>query len=205
MQQKKYPTPAELQNDIEAFKETDQLNYLLSQPFPSHWEKKHPIITIKGKDGKMVPAKYAPIDKIMYLLRKVFGKYRIEILAEGQLFNACYVRARVHYKDPVTGEWDFHDGEGAQSVQLNSGSAASALQEIKSDAVQKALPAAYSYAIKNACEKFGALFGEALNKDAVEFIPFSVTPHAPVATNQIATQETQTTNDNNLNFDPSNL
>jgi hypothetical protein len=55
-------------------------------------------------------------------------------------------------------------------VQTDAGKSAADLGAIKQDAVMKALPAAESYAIKDAAEKLGILFGKNLNrKDTIGF------------------------------------
>jgi len=80
------------------------------------------------------------------------------------MFNSVYVKVRLHYKRPTDGEWSFHDGLGAVGVQTDKGASASDLNAIKQDAIMKALPAAESYAIKDAAEKLGVLFGKDLNR-----------------------------------------
>jgi len=155
------PKIQDLHHDLaEAFK-TDQLNLLLNQQPKKEWVKEHPF-------AKNV--KYIPIDKVEFLLTKIFGEWRAEILAEGQMFNSVYVKVRLHYKNPIDGVWSFHDGLGAVGVQTDKGASASDLSAIKQDAIMKALPAAESYAIKDAAEKLGTLFGKDLNrKDTLGF------------------------------------
>lgn len=154
-EQRPLPKIQDLHNDLqEAFK-TDQLNLLLNQPPKKEWVKDHPF-------AKNV--KYLPIDKVEFMLTKIFGEWRVEILSEGQMFNSVYVKVRLHYKRPTDGEWSFHDGLGAVGVQTDKGASASDLNAIKQDAIMKALPAAESYAIKDAAEKLGVLFGKDLNR-----------------------------------------
>lgn len=155
------PKIADLHHDLtEAFK-TDQLNLLLNQPVPAKWVKEHPF-------AKNV--RYIPIDKIEFLLTKIFGEWRVEVMREGQMFNSVYVAVRLHYKNPLDGVWSFHDGLGSVGVQTDKGASASDLAAIKQDAIMKALPAAESYAIKDAAEKLGVLFGKDLNrKDTLGF------------------------------------
>ena len=154
-EQRQLPKIQDLHNDLqEAFK-TDQLNLLLNQPPKKEWVKDHPF-------AKNV--KYLPIDKVEFMLTKIFGEWRVEILSEGQMFNSVYVKVRLHYKRPTDGEWSFHDGLGAVGVQTDKGASASDLNAIKQDAIMKALPAAESYAVKDAAEKLGVLFGKDLNR-----------------------------------------
>lgn len=172
----KLPKIQDLHHDLqEAFK-TDQLNLLLNQPVPKSWVCKHPIATkeiiVDGQKRK-VPVEYIPIDKIEFMLTKIFGEWRCEVMREGQMFNSVYVAIRLHYKNPLDGVWSFHDGLGSVGVQTDKGESASNLAAIKQDAIMKALPAAKSYALKDAAENLGVLFGKDLNRK--DTLGFSVT------------------------------
>lgn len=160
-QKTQLPSLQELHLDAqEAFK-SDALNILLNQPVPDKWVKDHPMAT---------GVKYLPIDKVEFLLTRIFQQWRLEVVSYQQLFQSVSVHVRLHYKNPVTGEWLYQDGLGAVAIQTEKGASASDLSKIKSDAVMKALPAAESYALKDAAEKLGVLFGKNLNrKDAAIF------------------------------------
>ena len=136
----------------QAFKQ-DQLNVLLNHEPPREWVKAHPMFT-----GVL----YIPIDKVEFLLTRIFQEWRVEVIKYEQLFQSVSVHVRVHYKNPITGEWNFHDGLGAVAVQTEKGASAADLSKIKSDAVMKSLPAAKSFAIKDAAEHLGKLFWERL-------------------------------------------
>jgi len=71
---------------------------------------------------------------------------------------------RIHLKHPVTGEMFFIDGVGAAELQTKSGASAADLSAINKGAVMMALPMAKSYAIKDAAEHLGKLFGRDLNR-----------------------------------------
>lgn len=158
---KSLPKLEDLHYDIEKAFKNDGLNLLLNQPVPDKWVKDHPFA--KG-------VKYLPIEKVEFLLKRIFQEYRIEVIDYRQLFNAVSCHCRLHYKNPVSGEWSFHDGLGAVGIQTDAGKPASDLSAIKQDSVMKALPAALSYAVKDAAEKLGSLFGANLNrKDVAEF------------------------------------
>jgi len=162
------PTFAELSMSPEIAFKNDQFNALLNNDPPPSFIDEHPQL----RDGGGKPLRYMKIDKIEFLLTKIFQQHRIEILTEGALFNACYVRVRLHYLHPLTGEWMFHDGLGAVGMQTDAGAKASDMGAIKQDAVMKGLPAAESYAVKDAAQKLGRLFGKDLNrKDAIAFTP----------------------------------
>ena len=149
------PTLAELRdNELIAY-QNDALNAILNVETPKKWVKQHPF-------AKNV--KYLPIDKVEYLMTKIFQVWNPEVIEFKQLFNSVSVHVRVHYKDPLTGEMRFQDGVGAVGIQTDKGASASDMGSIKSDAVMKALPAAKSYAIKDACEHIGKIFGRDLNR-----------------------------------------
>jgi hypothetical protein len=162
----KLPTLAEIyeqSGNLPAAFAADQFNLITSQQPPATWVKEHPF-------AKNV--KYLPIEKVEYLLKKIFKRYRIEVVGYSQLFNSVSCHVRVHYINPTNGEWDYQDGVGAVGVQVDKGASAADLTAIKQDAVMKALPAAKSYAIKDACENLGAIFGANLNrKDVIEYTP----------------------------------
>lgn len=146
----------------EAFKH-EKLNLLLSQPPRKEWVKKHPFI-----DNHY----YLPIDKVEFMLRKIFQQSKIEITGQGTAFNAVWVTVRVHYLNPVTGEWCFHDGIGAAQLQTKKGTSATDMININNGAVSMAFPIAKTLAVKDACDHFGNLFGANLNrKDVVAFTP----------------------------------
>jgi hypothetical protein len=143
-------------------------------PNPKHI-KAHPFVKIDNPngDGTKIQLPYLPVDKVENLLTQFFQQWKIEVLAVAQLFNAVAVTVRLHVRNPITGEWMFHDGVGAVGVQTEKGAAASDLAAIRSDAVMKALPAAKSYALKDAAEHLGRVFGRDLTrKDTLSFTPY---------------------------------
>jgi len=158
------PTIAELFSDniVEAFK-NEQLNLLLNQEPRATWIKEHPYIS---------GHKYIPIDKIEFLLRKIFKRYRIEITGQGTSFNGVWVTCRVHYWNPVSNDFDFHDGIGAVQLQTKKGTSPADLANINQGAISMAFPIAKTVAIKDACDHFGKLFGSDLNRK--DTIPFQV-------------------------------
>ena len=140
---------------IEEIKDSARLKTILNNPVNTKWLKNHP--TAKN-------VKYLPIDKIEMLLDMIFQEWRIEILSISQLAQSVCATVRVHYKNPITGEWSFHDGVGASPLQTNAGKSAADLANIKNNAVQLAAPAAKSYAIKDAVEHLGKMFGRDINR-----------------------------------------
>lgn len=160
---KTLPTLADLNQDIEVAFKNDAFNTLLNQKPPQSWLKSHPYIN----GGKHV---YLPIERIELMLTQIFQQWSVRVNNYNQLFNAVAVHITLRVRNPLTGEWIEQDGLGAAPIQTDKGASASDMGAIKSDAVMKALPTAESYAIKDAAEKLGKLFGKDLNrKDELAF------------------------------------
>jgi hypothetical protein len=140
----------------------DEFLALVNLEPPASFVKDHPFTK---------NVKFMPIDKIELLLTKLFQEWRVEVLREGQLFNSVYVAVRLHYKHPFSG-WTWQDGYGAVPVKTKQGAAASDMGAILNDAIMTGLPAAESFAVKDAAEKIGKLFGKDLNRrDTLGFTP----------------------------------
>lgn len=147
---------------IDKIKEDKYLKVVNQQP-PEDFVKNHPLVS---------GVKYIPIDKVELLLTNVFQEWHVEILQVQQLLNSLAVTVRLHYTHPLTGEKLFQDGVGAVQIQVNKGENASNLAAIKPDAIMKGLPSAKSFAIKDAAEHIGILFGRDMNrKDTIAFEP----------------------------------
>lgn len=139
-------------------KKHEDLNIYLTQAPPEKWVK-----TNKFANN----SKYLPIDKVEWLLRKLFKMVSIEILNQGTAFNGVWVSVRVHYMHPVTNKMEFHDGIGACELQVKKDSSPADLANINKNALAMAFPIAKSYAIKDACHHFGDAFGANLNRQDV--------------------------------------
>lgn len=176
------PTLAELHHDVQQAFKNDQLNLLLNQPPHAGWLKKHP----------MTKGDYLPIDKVEWLLTRIFQEWRVEIRSITTIFQSVCVHIRLHLRNPLTGEWFYQDGAGAAPVQTDAGKSAADLAAIKNGAVQMAVPSAESYAIKDAAEKLGTLFGKDLNRrDTVMFAGAFTEQAAQQAYQQPAYQQPQ--------------
>jgi hypothetical protein len=44
------------------------------------------------------------------------------------MFNSVYVAIRLHYLNPVSGEWSYHDGVGSAQIQTKAGASAADLE-----------------------------------------------------------------------------
>lgn len=148
------PTIEDLSQDTELAFKNDQLNLLLNQEPPTSWVKEHPI----------TKTKYIPIEKIEFLLTKIFGRFEVVVVEYKQLFQSVSVQVRLRVTNPIDGTFISNDGLGAAPIQTDAGASAADLSKIKSAAVMMALPAAESYAVKDAAEKLGKIFGKDLNR-----------------------------------------
>ena len=157
----KLPAIKDLYSNREIALKNDEFTVLMNQDPAKEWIKVHPFI--KGYN-------YIPLERIEFLLKTIFKKYRIEILREGTSFNGVYVVVRVHYLHPVTNDMEFHDGIGAIELQTKKGTSPADLSNINNGALGMAYPIAKSRAVKDACDHFGKLFGSDLNrKDTMNY------------------------------------
>lgn len=163
--------------DLTTFLAEDEFLSVVNQEPPKQFVKDHPLA--KG-------VKYIPIDRVELMLTKIFQQWRVEITSSGQLLNSVFVNVRLHYKHPISKEWTFQDGTGAMAIQTDQGKTAADLAAIKSNAIMLALPAAKSYAIKDAAENIGKVFGRDINrKDTMAFKPsYSTTQGKNLMTRQ---------------------
>lgn len=142
-------------------KRENDLNILLNHEPKKEWIRAHPMVT---------GARYIPIEIIEYLLTSIFIRWNVEIKNIQIVANSVVVTVRLFYQNPTDGEMRWQDGVGGAPMQTAKDASATDFSKIKSDAVMKAVPAAESYAIKDAAEKLGKLFGKDLNrKDALGY------------------------------------
>lgn len=149
------PTIDGLRSDEEFSKKQDQLNFLLNQEPPAEWVKKN-----KYANNSL----YLPIERIEFLLKRIFKDYKIEVREVKEMFNGVATTVRLHYKNPINGEWYFHDGVGAGEIQTKSGASPADMAKINKNAIQMCVPISRSEALKNAAKTFGRIFGSDLNR-----------------------------------------
>lgn len=142
------------ENAVE-FAKRDELLEFLNQDPPKAWLEEHPMA--KG-------VKYLPIGMVELLLTKIFQEWKVEILREGQIMNSVTCTIRLHYRDPLSKEWTYQDGVAAVPAKTAKGTKASDMSEILSDAVMTGLPAAKSFAVKDAADVIGKIFGRDINR-----------------------------------------
>ena len=135
-------------------------NKINQQP-PDDWLRQHPFIK---------NYLYLPIARVEFLLRSIFQRWEWKVVDFRIVANAIAVHGTLRVLDPITNEWLSYDGLGAVDIQLKAGSNATDFTQITANAIMKNLPAAESYALKDAAEKIGTIFGGDLNrKDEINF------------------------------------
>jgi hypothetical protein len=160
----KIPSLQELVSESEETIKENNLMVLLNQEPPKVWLQKHPTATVKDEQGNTIPAVYMPVNRVEYLLSRIFGKWWVEVRSVNQIANSVCVTVRVFVVNPITKEEEWQDGIGAAPIQTEKGAGAMDWNKAKSAGVQMAAPSAESYAIKDACEKWGKIFGKDLNR-----------------------------------------
>jgi hypothetical protein len=158
------PTIQDLVLETESTYKENALMVILNQSPPEQWLKEHPTAKSKDAKGNTVPARYLPIERVEYLLSRIYGKWSVEIKDSKVMANSVVVTVRLHVKNPITGEMEWNDGIGAAPIQTDSGKGAMDWNYAKASGVQMAAPSAETYAIKDAAEKFGKLFGKDANR-----------------------------------------
>jgi hypothetical protein len=98
--------------------------------------------------------KYLPIERIEWLLTEIFGKFHYEVKSVAVSDGSVYCVVRVHYFNPVLDVWEWADGVGASPL----------IAAEKEMALALALPAAKTFAVKDAVEPLGKIFGKDLNR-----------------------------------------
>ena len=150
------PTYDELvSGDLDLKNQQNDVNILLNQEPPKPWLKDHPMA--KG-------VKYLPIERVEYMLTRIFKKWNVEVRQVQVIANSVVVTVRLYYQDVLSNEMLWQDGIGASPIQTDRGAGAMDWNKTKNDAVMKAAPAAESYAVKDAAEKIGKLFGKDMNR-----------------------------------------
>ena len=162
MKRTNLPALVDLYSDKAAMVKQNELNIILNAEPKADWVRIHP----------MTKQKYLPIERIEYLLTMIFGSWNVEVREIKLIANSVVATIRLHVKNPLTGEPEYQDGIGAMPIQINKDSkSAIAFEQMKSNAIQLGAPAAESYAVKDAAEKFGKIFGKDINrKNSVDYI-----------------------------------
>lgn len=156
-----------VKGDIDLKRDQNDLNVLLNNPPDDKWTKNHPIAKreiIQNGSKVKVPIRYLPIERVESLLTVIFLRWHVEIRQVQVIANSVVVTVRLYYQDVLSNDELWQDGVGAAPIQTDQGAGAMDWDKTKSDAVMKAVPAAESYAVKDAAEKIGKIFGKDLNR-----------------------------------------
>lgn len=152
----KVPTITDLvSGDIDLKNQQGDLNVLLNTEPPKEWLRNHPV------NKKIL---YLPIERVEYMLTRIFRRWWVEVKQVMTVANSVVVIIRLHYQDILSDEMLTQDGIGAAPIHTDKGAGAMEWDRIQTDAVMKAAPAAESYAVKDAAEKIGKLFGKDMNR-----------------------------------------
>ena len=149
------PTMSDLVTETTETVRLNNLQVLLNQNPPSSWLESHPMI--RGYS-------YIPIQRIEWLLTRIFTKWWVDIIDTKLIANSICVTVKLSVVNPLDNKVWHNEGVGAAPLQTDKGAGSTDFNKIKSDAVMKALPSAESYAIKDAAEKFGKIFGKDLGR-----------------------------------------
>lgn len=139
------------ENSLARFSGNELKKILQSTP-RMEWTAKHPT-----------GHRYVPIDKVEDILDKIFDIWRVEILEYRVIANSICVTVRLHCTTH-DGKILMADGLGAAPIITKSGASPVDQSAILTDSVQKSLPAAKSFAIKDAAENLGRIFGRSVSR-----------------------------------------
>jgi hypothetical protein len=172
--QQKFQLPKieDLYGEVELASKYNDLNKILNMPPKPEWVKENKFAN---------NTKYIPIERVEYLLTSIFIKWRVEIKSTQVMANSVVTIIRLFVLNPVSNEWDWQDGIGACPIQTAKGAAATDFGQVNTAAVQMAAPASESFALKDAAEKLGKLFGKDLGrKDEINYAPMQENKFANV-------------------------
>lgn len=133
-----------LYSGVGFIKEISNLDEILNSEPKKEWLKEHP--QVKG-------FMYLPIERVEFLLNRLYKNTQIEIRSVISSDTRAVITIRVNYTDR-DGERMYQDGVGA--VNIN-----------KVQPAEMAFPMAKTFAMKDACDIFGKIFGKDLNRKEV--------------------------------------
>jgi len=136
----------QLYNGVGYIGEIENLDEILNSEPKKEWLKEHP--QVKG-------FMYLPIEKVEFLLTRLFKDVKIEIRSVISSDNRAVVTVRIHFTKG--GKETFLDGVGA--AQMNSKQSA-----------EMAFPLAKSLAVKDASDWNGKIVGKDLNRASVSIV-----------------------------------
>jgi hypothetical protein len=155
----KLPTIAEIvSSELTEREKGNALNVLLNQSPPPSWLKKQNGVT------------HLPVDKVRFLLNKIFIDWNQEIKAVQPIANSVVVTVTLNYLDPISNTWKQMDGIGAAPINTKKEAGAMEWDKVIHDSVHKCVGAAASFALKNAAKNLGRIFGsDLMNDDSISY------------------------------------
>ena len=140
--------------------------YKSIENFQAELNKQPAKIDIKSQKLGGKDVGYLPIGLIEKYLDEMFaGLWSIENISYQVVINSIAVSLDLKVFNPVSQVWITRAGVGAVKIQLNKDAKSLDVEQIKADAIQKGLPAAKAFAVKNAAQSLGELFGRNINRD----------------------------------------
>lgn len=121
---------------------------------PKEWVKKN----------KLTKTDHLPISVVEQLLDLFFPLWEVKIVNYQVILNSISVHIRLKVKYP-DGSIRVVDGVGAAPIQQDSGSEINDTSSVKKTAIQMALPIAKSFALKDAADHLGKIFGRDLSRE----------------------------------------
>ncbi|HUT44555.1 MAG TPA: hypothetical protein VMW95_09475, partial [Desulfobacterales bacterium] len=106
------PKLKDLIEGVELKANQNDLNILLNAEPNPKWIKAHPYV--KG-------VKYIPIERIEWLLTRIFIRWNLEIKSTQLLGNSVLVTIRLWYQDRLSDQLLWQDGIGACPLQTDQG------------------------------------------------------------------------------------
>lgn len=139
-------------------------NAFISRKPHSKWYRQYDALSKPNK-----PYLYIPIGIMEQLLTYIYGEWWVEVKEVSMMADAATVTVRLHYKDRfIDNQWKYVDGIGACGFQKDKSN--DQFKDYKLVAAQMAVPSAKTFAIKDAAESLGNIFGANLNrKDVIDF------------------------------------
>jgi hypothetical protein len=157
-------TLEELYKGVGYIGDVENLDKILNSEPKKEWLKEHPQVR-----GFM----YLPIEKVEFLLSRLFNNVKIEIRSVISSDIRAVVTVRVNY-----GNGMFHDGVGAAQIS-------------KTQPAEMAFPLAKSLALKDGIEFAGKIFGKDLNRNDVSIVTTPVIDESIFEKHQFGLSECQ--------------
>lgn len=124
---------------------------------------------------KLNGVNYLPIGYVESKLDSIYsGLWSIENIHTTIMLNSILVELELKVYNFIIGQWITRAGVGAVPVQLQKDKKVITPEDIQTFAIQKGAPAAKAFALKNAAQSLGVIFGRNINRTGdYEYLPLS--------------------------------